>query len=811
MEYIHGQPVDIFCRENLRDYRSRCELFLRILEAVAYAHRGLVVHRDLKPANILVTPDGTPKLLDFGVAKLLSGDPQEIGTRTAVHRPFTPAYASPEQVRGLPITTATDIYSLGAILFELLIGSRAQPIAVPTPEEIERVVCRSQIKRGALHAHGLDWDLDNIVAMATRKEPERRYHSAQEFAEDIRRHLEGKPVVAGPDSLAYRGAKFVRRNAWRLAASFLVASSLVVGLAVSIAQSHRARVAEARADAARVDAIGQTALAKDAAAAEFRQRTFANQQSVLANEQRDRAERLRAIADQRTASILDLANRTLFDIHDSIAALPGSMDARRTLVKTTLDYLENLEQQQGLDDKMRATLAAAYFKVAMMQGNPHGASLQEFDLAEKTLLKGQLVLMPAYSRAPEDRALMMRYIEIRYSLADLIFRSGRTKEAVQVNRDLLPIAHKLFEAQTCSRECRTQEPEIEEQLTYELLTSDAVEALVHANRAIALTRELQKTHPDDETLKQELGSIMAAAAGGYRTLGDLPRAAEYYRESIAIREDLLHGDPHNVVIRRNVMIAYGNYATVLGIPWSPNLGRSDEARIYARKGVELARETVKGDVNDATGRHDLGMTLGRLGMIEPGADMDEVAQSLAALEEAESFIRPILVANPKSSETAAQLALILEYEGFRLQTLGRAANALERFGSSVAALQPFTEEPHMAVNTLSQYLSSREDLALLDVSIGDMSGALREANLSVSQAKSICDRPHRSDAQTIVIAKAWATLAFVESKAGKAAEARDCAGTALELWKTVTTPGILVVHQDIMARTQALLSAPVVH
>ena len=804
MEYVDGKPVDAFCRENLKDYRTRCELFLRILEAVSYAHRSLVVHRDLKPANILVTSDGRPKLLDFGVAKLLDGDSVANSKLTADHRPFTPAYASPEQVLGLPITTATDIYALGAIFYELLIGRPAQVISIYTPQEIERVVCQSQIKKDALHSHGLHRDLDNIVAMATRKEPERRYHSAQEFAEDIRRHLEGMPVLACPDSLAYRTTKFILRNRWQVAASVLVASSLFAGLAVSVLQTHRARLARRNAEAARLVAVEQTSLARAAAQAEARQRKIADQQEILANEQRDQAQHLKAIADQRTTAILDLANNTLFDIHDSIEKLPGSLDARRTLVKTTLEYLEKLEQQEGLDDRMRAALCAAYYKVAMMQGNPQGASLQEFDLAEKSLQKGQSLLMPAYQRHPNDPDLMMRLIEVRSTLADLMYRSGRREEGIQVNRDLLPVTHRLFlsTSPSCGLECRTQEPVLDNALTYELLGTDPVEAMTRAKNGIAIMQDLLKTNPDDETLKQGLGTLTAGAAGAYRATGDLSHAGDYYRQSIAMREDLLRVDPHNVAIRRNLMIAYGNYATLLGIPWSANLGKPEEARIYARKSVELARETVAGDANDITGRHDLGMSLSRLGMIDPAPD--EVAQSLADLQEAESFIRPIAANNPKSAETASQVALILEYEGHRLETLGRNADAMASYRSSLTAIQPFFDQQNAVVFT--QYLTDEDSIALLDLTLGDTAEALREANQAVSQARTICDRGCRTDRQTLNLAETWATLAITQSKTGRASEARESAARAMDLWKSVTKPGALLTERDIMAKTEALLT-----
>ncbi len=811
MEYIEGKPLDRFCRDNALDCNARCELFLRILEAVAYAHRGLVVHRDLKPANILVMPDGTPKLLDFGVAKLLGGDLGDDRTRTGALRTFTPAYASPEQVRGVPITTATDIYSLGAILYELLVGIRAQQIDIHTPAEIEKVVCQTEIARPSLQKQELHSDLDNIILMATRKEPERRYLSAIQFGEDIRRYLDGKPVIARQSSLRYRTTKFILRNRLQVAAAVLIAASLIVGFGSSLRQTHRANLARATAEAQRLLAEHQSSLAKEASVSEAQQRAaaeqqrvVAEQQRVVAGEQRDRAEQQKTIADQRSRDMMDLAGRTLFEIHDAIATLPGSVAARQTLVNTTLAYLENLQRQAGLDDEMRLALSAAYFKVAMIQGDPQGASLQQFDLAEKSLLRGQALLMPAYDRRSNELAFMMRLVQIRGALADLMFRTGRAEQSARSNIDLLPLADRLFLKSDCALECRMQEAGIENNLTYELLSSDPSRALQHAKRGIQLDRELLKQYPNVVMLRQRLGAIMAGEAAAYRSLGDLESARKDYLESIAIREELLRGDPTSVSLRRGLMIVYGNFATLLGIGWSPNLNEPAEARIYAGKCVALARQAVAGDASDVTARHDLGMSLSRLGMIDPGPD--GVAQSLASLEEAQALIEPIVKVNPKAAETANQIGTILEYEGHRLEALGRNAEALARYQESLRILQPFFDGQNASV--LTQYFADEQYIAFLEASTGDTTAALDMAKRALTQAMKISgDSLERTETQKVVLARAWSILGITQSRLGTRIEAGESATNAMKLWETIQKPVFLLPNRALISDTKALVTA----
>ncbi len=231
MEFIEGEPITVWSNRQSLGVEERLRLFLRVCEAVEFAHRDLVVHRDLKPGNILVTKDGTPKLLDFGIAKLLEpGAENEPATLTGLV--MTPEYASPERVRGEPASVAADVYSLGLILYELLTGKKAQPMPSYTPDTIATVVCQTEPAAPARLKPQLAGDLDHIVRMAIRKEPERRYASAGLLARDIQRHLEGRPVTARPDTLAYRSAKFVRRNRFAVVAGALIALTLAAGLAL---------------------------------------------------------------------------------------------------------------------------------------------------------------------------------------------------------------------------------------------------------------------------------------------------------------------------------------------------------------------------------------------------------------------------------------------------------------------------------------------------------------------------------------------------------------------------------------------------
>lgn len=283
MEYIEGSPLLNYCDTERLSTVDRLRLYRRICAAVQHAHQNLVIHRDIKPSNIVVTQGGTPKLLDFGIAKLLSRDAALPSEHTAtIARIMTPQYASPEQVRGSAITTASDIYSLGVLLYRLLTGHHPYQFKTFLPTEIEKVICKREPERPSTAItrveestdedgvttgkvtpesvsearrerpdglrRRLKGDLDNIVLMAMRKEPERRYSSVEQFSEDIRRHIEGLPVIATNPTFNYRAGKFVRRNRIGVTAAAFILLSLVGGIVTTTFQSRKAQREKTKAE-----------------------------------------------------------------------------------------------------------------------------------------------------------------------------------------------------------------------------------------------------------------------------------------------------------------------------------------------------------------------------------------------------------------------------------------------------------------------------------------------------------------------------------------------------------------------------------
>lgn len=612
MEFIEGEPIDDYCRTRDLTLHARLDLFRQVCAAVSYAHRRLIVHRDIKPSNILVTPAGEVKLLDFGIAKVVShtnGD--ERGTATQLGL-MTPAYASPEQFRGEQVTTATDIYSLGVVLYRLLTGQLPYDLNGLRLDQMLRLVCETEPPRPSYaianseastqtiesNPQMLKGDLDNIVLKALKKEPDRRYESVEQFSEDIRRYLAELPISARPDTFSYRASKFVKRNRVAVITASLVFFALIAGI------------------------VGTT------------------YQARAARRERERAEK-------RFEQVRKLANNVVFKYHDAIADLPGATATREMLVKDALEYLDNLSQDAQDNPALAQELALTYLKIGNVQGETYRANLG--DSAGALVSYGKSVeILESLVRKDEKNPTLLNNLRLAaQQKAYLLVRLQQWKEAEQMGQKVVDISRRLVSldsgnldhrnALARSYQVKGDTMEFaggdEEVIKWYRLSAEEAQAALDKNPSGEAIRRVMAAN------LQRLGTRLEYRAETLREMGNADLAPLYveaeslHRRSFELSEGLQREFPQTEVYRRFVAATSINLGTAMA-----RIGKGDEGIPYIMRALEILRAISEQDPKNNEAKRDVAelwqyMGFARDAMGQSGEAVKANLESLRILEE----------------------------------------------------------------------------------------------------------------------------------------------------------------------------------
>ena len=803
MEYVPGEPIDAYCRRQNLSLEDRLRLFLRVCEAVSHAHRSLVVHRDLKPGNILVASDGVPKLLDFGVAKLLvTDDAPGLTTTSFAMLPLTPEYACPEQVRGLPITTASDVYALGAILFELLTGIRAQKVEVASASEIDRVVCQTDTPRPSSVApvagapRKIDTDIDNIVLMAMRKEPERRYQSVTRLADDIERYLNGQPVLARKGSFAYHAQKFARRHRVAVTATLLILLSLVGGIAGAISQARRAESARRIAEVQRGIAEKERQRAEAQRQEAERQRAIAEAQTQVATTEKDRSQR-------RLEEMLGLADRSLFDVHSAIETLPGATEARRKIVDTTLRYLKDLSADAAQDDRLRFAVGVSYWRVANVLGFPLQPNLGDSKGALENYEKSATWLEPLVKNHPDRPEFIGQWIDTTSDWATLLAHMGDQRRAVEMLQEALPTARRLAHLCPDKPKCLLYEPDVYGKLLDTVYNRDSAAALQYSEMQTHSLEHIRRKSPENRDVQLNLATAYSQQAKVYNVRAQLREATDRFRQAIALRETAMISNPSDVFTRRNLMISYGNLGGTLGSPFYPNLGDTVGARECYGKALAIARDLARADANDQLAQYDLANALLFYSSLE--LPKEEWPTSLTNLQQADAIVQKLVAADPRSNSKLRTLAMIQESEGKRFEGLENSADALAQYRLSLATAEKALTRDSSDLSMTSQALAAEEAISQSLAHQGDRPAALDLAQQAIARAGRISIGESDRDRKDRAVAMAYQNLSEIQAGFENWKEARQAAVQAVAAWGRMRQSGSRRIDPAKAARAEALL------
>jgi non-specific serine/threonine protein kinase/serine/threonine-protein kinase len=757
-EYVEGVPIDRAAAERDLSVPERLWLFLKVCEAVHHAHQSLVVHCDLKPANILVTAAGEPMLLDFGIAKLL--DPGLLGMTLRMGREtragFTPQYASPEQMLGLPVTTATDVYALGVILYELLTGRCPHPMEGSMADWI-RSICERDAERPSTavrrtggqpgpavvpKAHSaerlLRGDLDAIVLKVLRKEPRERYGSVDQMAEDIRRHLEGRPVAARRNTSAYVLRKFVTRHKWGAAAALALTAAVAGGVWSTLYQAR--------------------------------------------------------LAARRFEDVRSLARTFLFEVHDAIQDLPGSTPARSLIARTGAQYLDRLARDARADRTLELEVAEGYLKIGDVAGNPYGANLGDTGKAIENYRKALALAESGGDSSAQSRQLAAR---IHENLAGVLAFASRGNEALQHAQTAIVLYKEVAQAGPSSAEAA-----LDLARGYETLgdlqggargihAARFEEARASYEQALALIPRLAANHPGAPRATRARAVILMKLGDSQSRTFKLAGAMTQYRAALEAAEQLQAADPNNTRARALVTTVLNKIADV-----HTRLEQNGDAEAAYKRALSIHDAALAADPNNSQARSGVAISQKNLGDLYY-YNLRRFPDALRCYRRAAELMELESQADPANVVWKQNLSEVLTYVASALLELNQPAEAQRQAKRGLALAKEIADRPGATHDQIYNY-------AWLGVTVEPP--VLRDGRAVLPYAKRAAEMSQGKDPYDLhVLAKAHAA-------SGDFAQAEEAEARALALFPPVE-PGQPVpgarqsVENDLAAYRKALEQA----
>ncbi|MED5622315.1 serine/threonine-protein kinase [Ideonella sp. BN130291] len=645
MERVVGEPIDAYAQHRALRVEQRLALFRTVCQVVHYAHSKGVVHRDLKPANILVTAEGEVKLVDFGIAKRIATRQQAVSVvqqqpATATRqRVMTLEYASPEQVRGQEITPASDVFSLGVVLYRLLTDASPYPGDTTSSDyALSQAICDTEplppsasVRADRGLRRRLKGDLDAVVLMALRKDPVHRYASAEQLSDDVFRHLEGLPVQARRGAWSYRAGRFVLRHRAAVGAALVANLALVAGLSLAVYEA------------------------------------------IEANHQKERAER-------HFASVRKLANVFVFDVHKALERLPGSLDARKTLIATALNYQRQLSAEAAGDASLQLELAAGYRNIADIQGGAvTTSSLGDSKAAMASYDSALALVTPLLGPGPLQRQAQAEFATLAARKGSLLMAQGRWKEAQQLGTQGVATAQQLVAADSGRHAYQRQLGVLYRFLVSLYQRSDnkpAFDAVFP--QAVAQLQRLVAMQPDDLDSLTDLGMVHSVRAvhlaQNVATDAAVTEALGEYRQALAIMKPAYdRGIPH-----QGLASSYGKVNGYLGLLLT-HVHQPQEALVHHRQAIAISAALAARDPGDVRARVEQAEAHGRLGLtLRDMKDIDGAVaaaiQALALFDGLPQATREEVVVEYNRAIAHDEVAELLELRASTVPAAARAAD-----------------------------------------------------------------------------------------------------------------------------------------